>query len=73
MKLKYKLVRFKAVPQKTNKQGYSCINNNQNSIVGFVGWKSRYNTYYYFPISSTAYSTNHLKDIQTFINQLNKQ
>ena len=73
MKLKYNNVRFKLVNKKTKKPIYSCINNIQNCIVGLILWYAPFNSYYYFPYISTAYSVKCLKEISDFCNQLNNQ
>ena len=73
MKLKYDNVRFKLNNKKTDKPVYFCINNRQNCKVGLVLWYTPFNSFYYFPYVSTAYSVKCLKKISDFCNQLNKQ
>lgn len=49
---------------------YSVKNKKSDNLLGFIKWYGAWRQYCFFPINSTIYSRDCMKDINDFINKI---
>lgn len=72
MKDHYQYIHFVKVAEKPKTAVYHCLNNSTDDKLGEVYWYPAWRQYCYFPSAYAVYSAGCLKDIQDFIEQLER-
>ncbi len=70
IKTDYKYIHFRR--QQSVYVCYECKTNKDNNVLGFVKFYSAWRQYCFFPTSQAVYSSGCLKDIGSFLEDLNK-